>query len=333
MQTYPYLAMTTKRQSDEPSVVSPHGGRFLERRADEVPRRPRSALRFLFLLASCFVHLEPARAACVPPPAGLIGWWSGDGNAYDIQGVHNGVPVNGVSFVPGKVGRSFRFDGVEDHVDLGTWNPGPRWSLEAWVNPSATPTGRHTIVGGFGECLDWGLTLQDGKFALSIKPPGGCTQSLTNAVNAVPGTWYHLVGVCDGTNATLFINAEPKTSGSVETNYVGTSAGVRIGGEACCAGTNFPGLVDEVAIYDRALSAAEIAAQFAAGDAGRCKPEITAPVGYVQWAGNGHWYRAESAGPGGIDWTDAEARAEASGGYLAAINNEDENAFVYSLVR
>src|SRR5688572_11110605 len=54
--------------------------------------------------------------ACVPPPAGLINWWAGDGNANDIQGSSEGALVGGTTFAPGKVAQAFKFDGQDDQV-------------------------------------------------------------------------------------------------------------------------------------------------------------------------------------------------------------------------
>ena len=53
---------------------------------------------------------------CLPPPAGLVSWWSGDKTANDVQGTNNGILLNGASFRPGMVGPGFRFDGVDDYV-------------------------------------------------------------------------------------------------------------------------------------------------------------------------------------------------------------------------
>ena len=53
----------------------------------------------------------------------------------------------------------------------------------------------------------------------------------------------------------------------------------------------------------------------------------------VQWSGNGHWYEAVHV-PAGISWTDARAAAPSilPGGYLASINSEAENEFVFPLI-
>ena len=49
-------------------------------------------------------------------------------------------------------------------------------------------------------------------------------------------------------------------SGLVQVGYTGTAAGTRIGGESCCGGNGFPGLIRDVRVWDRARTPAEIAA-------------------------------------------------------------------------
>ena len=58
-------------------------------------------------------------AVCVTPPAGLVGWWSGDGNTTDSAGTNNatlqaGATVAGV----GEVGQSFSFNGTTAYVSI-----------------------------------------------------------------------------------------------------------------------------------------------------------------------------------------------------------------------
>lgn len=195
----------------------------------------------------------------LPQPHHLLSWFPGDGNTNDIVGNKQGSLRNGASYAPGLFGQAFRLDGADDFVDLGAWNLGPVWSIEAWVNASAVPTGRRTIAGAMFDCRDWGLVLQDRELGLAIRPPGACTQTILSGVSVTPNKWYHLVGTSDGITARIFVNGEMRRSAPVEANYLGTTQGVRIGGEVCCPGNNFPGLVDEVRFYNRALTPLEIA--------------------------------------------------------------------------
>lgn len=55
---------------------------------------------------------------CVPPPAGLVSWWPGDGNADDIVGTNHSTLAGGATFVPGIVGDAFSFP-PSGYVDIG----------------------------------------------------------------------------------------------------------------------------------------------------------------------------------------------------------------------
>jgi hypothetical protein len=147
------------------------------------------------------------------------------------------------------------FDG--DYVNLGAWGPTAKWAAQAWVMPASIPSGRRQIVGGANSCLDWGLVLQDGRFGINTRPPGGCGITYSGTAAAQPNTWYHLAAVCDGTNSFLYINGLLAATGPTDTNYLPYAGSARIGGNACC-GEYFPGLIQEVSVWNRALAAGEI---------------------------------------------------------------------------
>ena len=87
---------------------------------------------------------------------------------------------------------------------------------------------------------------------------------IDRAVSAIPsltaGAWAHIAMTYDGTRQRLYINGV-EVLNRAQTGSVAVSAGaLRIGGNASWAGEFFRGLIDEVRVYNRALSAAEIAA-------------------------------------------------------------------------
>ena len=215
---------------------------------------------------------------CLLRPPGLLAWWPGDGFALDLVGTNHGTLQNSASYGPGRVGQAFNLDGASAYVDLGAWAPGTQWTLMAWVAASALPSGRRNIVGGLDDCRDWSIAMQDGEFAVVIRPPGGCSQTIGSWVSAVSNTWYHVVGTCDGSLARIYVNGQLRASSPVDAGYVGAAWGTRIGGESCCAGGNFPGLVDEVASFNRALTSSEIASTYQGGSAGMCFTNDPAPV-------------------------------------------------------
>src|SRR3989304_5996219 len=89
---------------------------------EEGTARPRPRSRSVWgvvwlALAISFVWAHGAAGQvqqCVTPPSGMVSWWGGDGNAFDIIGANNGTLMNGATYAAGKVGQAFSFDGVND---------------------------------------------------------------------------------------------------------------------------------------------------------------------------------------------------------------------------
>ena len=185
-----------------------------------------------------------------------------DSTVLDLEIINNGPGDLYYQLMPGEspFGKSVSLDGINDYVNMGSLSPGNTWTLEAWVKPSSTPSGRKTIFGGYGSCNDWGITMVDGYFGVTINPPSACTQTILGGAAglAVVGEWTHVAATCDGANAYIYVNGILLNSGPVINNYIGYS-NVRLGGEACCSGNNFPGLVDEVRLWNYARTEAEIA--------------------------------------------------------------------------
>ncbi|MDX1952258.1 MAG: FG-GAP-like repeat-containing protein [Verrucomicrobiota bacterium] len=160
----------------------------------------------------------------------------------------------------GDPGPYLSFDGGNGYVDTGAWAPGKQWTVEAWVRPSAYPGGRRGIAGSFASCQDWGLALNSGRFAVSFRPLGGaCSETLTAPELPALDTWHHVAASSDGTNIWLYVNGELKATAAVAADFNPTAAGTRFGGEVCC-GNYFPGLLDNIRVWNKALSGADILA-------------------------------------------------------------------------
>jgi hypothetical protein len=84
------------------------------------------------------------------------------------------------------------------------------------------------------------------------------TQTIVSSTNLTAGVWYHVAGVVDGENRSLYINGQLDTSAgnpvAISTNIVAPIIIGRAGG----GGYYFPGIIDDVRIYDKPLSAGEI---------------------------------------------------------------------------
>ena len=88
----------------------------------------------------------------VPPPAGIVSWWAGDGNATDLVGSNAGTLNNGVTFHQGEVADGFNFNG-NDYVSAGTTGlPTGKndRTMEMWVKINAFPSAGETFFAGYG---------------------------------------------------------------------------------------------------------------------------------------------------------------------------------------
>ncbi|TAK36653.1 MAG: hypothetical protein EPO21_01945 [Chloroflexota bacterium] len=188
-------------------------------------------------------------------PIGLLDYWPADGDASDAVGSHPGTTQGGVSFVPGKAGQAFSFDGSSGYVDLGSWFNLQTFSFSMWIKPGASQItwadiidNNHTDYRSFvaqyqnsGSLFNWGAAGSGVNFTLT------------------PGVWQHLVLTRDSNNVNrVYLNGALVGTGAVGSpiNYDGTQflRLSRWGG----GGRYFNGQMDEVRVYDHALSSVEV---------------------------------------------------------------------------
>lgn len=224
----------------------------------------------------------PLPPTCVQPPSGMVSWWPGDGNATDIQGANNGTLQGGATFGVGEVQQAFSFPSAGSVNIPYSSVPTPAGiTVDAWVNPAS-------IVGG-ASIFNWrsvanntGVTLEqrftgDGEVLWNVFATGGTGQaSVVSGAALLPlNTWTHLAGTYDGTTATLYFNGVAVASGTTTSGPLTTiSADAMIGRNIVVSADAFNGLIDEVEVFNRALSAVEILAIVNAGPAGNCKRAV-----------------------------------------------------------
>jgi hypothetical protein len=259
----------------------------------------KNALGTSLLLALIPLTYTAAGWCCVPPPPGMVSWWPGDGNANDIKGTNNGTPQGGVTFPPGEVAEAFGLNGVNQFVEIAD-NPGSGLSgmgaitLDAWIllTDISTPhliVSKYNTAGGLPgtESYYFGVNPNGSsaeiEFVVYGTPSGNSltyTGGQTTNAQLTPNTWYHVAGTWDGTTTHIYVNGAdqpfaPITSGTVTNVRDTTGEPVRIGAVKSLTthgiGYFFAGLIDEVEIFNRALTPVEVAAIFAAGSAGKCK--------------------------------------------------------------
>lgn len=219
-------------------------------------------------------------------------WFAGDGDANDSKGINNGTLQNGTGFSVGKVGQGFTFDGADDQVtipDNANQNGGTNLTIEAWINPSSLPHGGTILqkrtsgnIGGY--VLEPTQTSGGGapnglQFVVMI---GGVYSTLNPANVLSPNVWQHVSATYDGAFMRIYVNSI-EVANKPQTGAIDNVAAPIVIGRNAANFTGFPGKIDEISVYNRALSAEEVASISNAGIAGKYKTQATVPSDIAAW--------------------------------------------------
>lgn len=211
------------------------------------------------------IYQKPMRGAQLnrthPLAKGLVGCWllneaTGE-TAFDLSGNgNNGTLENGVAWSGGVL----QFDGTDDCVDAGSGSSldiTDAITIEAWIYISSHKT-EHVVLSKNYNAYEFSIKNTD-----EIRLFLSSTQYvITTATNLAEKTWYNVVGTYDSTTgiAKIYVDGREQTatdsaSGGITSRpankvYIGSRAGSAI---------HFNGSIDSVRIYNRALSAEEVA--------------------------------------------------------------------------
>jgi hypothetical protein len=136
-------------------------------------------------------------------------------------------------------------------------------SLTGWFFQTAPQPANRIGLWGQNDAVEFGFI--DPNTIQFWTPNGGSVNATYN--QALNNTWVHVAGVANGTDIRIYINgALVATAGTTTTNYGSSADPFRIGGGGIfdTTGNFFTGRIDEVAVFGRALSAAEVQTQFLA---------------------------------------------------------------------
>lgn len=250
-------------------------------------------------------------AQCVAPPSGLVHWWPADDNTFDIIGGEHGTLQNGAGFGTGEVIRSFSLDGTNDFVlvpndPTAAFNFTGSFSIDAWIFLDAAPV---ACGGGFAPIVSkWNdiavnqrnyfLAIESGAVVSGCPAPfrgslrfdvsrdglflGGHSSIRLSDAPIPTGAWTHVAGVFDGTTHALDVyvngvlhNGPAAIDNSVSAPLVNNNP-VLIGAGDLGSDSRdfFDGRIDEVELFNKALSGSEVLALFNAGGSGKVAPVV-----------------------------------------------------------
>jgi concanavalin A-like lectin/glucanase superfamily protein/fibronectin type III domain protein len=160
----------------------------------------------------------------------------------------------------GRFGQALSFDGINDMVTVGPELHASRVTVEAWVYPTALSGWRSVVMKEAANGLVFGLYAHDNlphpAMTVGVK---GVDYSAGGTAALALNTWSHLAATYDGTTVRLYVNGVEAGTAAGAGALPASANPLRIGGNSVW-GEYFKGRIDEVRIYDRALSAAEITA-------------------------------------------------------------------------
>ena len=279
---------------------------------------------------------------CDPTPSGIVAWWAGEGNAYDQISGDNGTLNGAVSYIPGEVGQAFQFNASQAMVLLG--NPTNLWlqnfTIECWIKRSSSTISslNSSEADLFNAGLDgYGFGINgDGSMFLTQVGVGNVTLGLglTDTNN-----WHHVAVTKNGSTVVFYIDgvAYPAPGYNPTFQFNATFA---LGGRGDALINSFYGGIDEMSVYNRALSATEIQDIYIAGSGGKCftpvAPTITGqPTNSTVYVGQTAAFSVSASGtpPLSYQWAfDTTNIAGATNAILSLPDVQFTNAGNYAVI-
>ena len=202
-----------------------------------------------------------------PGKTNLVALYTLDGNANDSSGKGNNGTVNGSgNWVPGKINQALQFDGISTYVDCGSGaslNVTGGVTITAWIRMDFT-AGDRKIAGnqdGTTGGYKFGIyTSNKVEFEIRTSTNAGTlSRNATGGTALQQGVWYHVAGVySQGQYIRTYVYGNLDRE-MLTTAVLGASTGTfKIGREPFSANYYWSGPMDDVAVYNRALSPEEI---------------------------------------------------------------------------
>jgi subtilisin-like proprotein convertase family protein len=253
-------------------------------------------------ITSAVAVLTVTNPVAVPLPAGCVAWWRAENNFLDSVGTNHGTGLNGVTFASGEVGQGFNFDGNDGYVSVPSapelnFDANQDFTVAAWIHPNQFFNGYENALIGKVDIQHirngqsprgWYMWLAQNTRTLQmlINTNGnGSGYYVSGRQVIAAGGWTHVAITHSGTNLLFLVNGALDLATNMPTVSLANNDSLAIGtiydsfrSPPCDPGTGAKGWVDDVVIFNRALSSNEIAAIYAAGTAGMTLPAIAPAI-------------------------------------------------------
>ncbi len=237
-----------------------------------------------------------------PAASGPVSWWRGDSTALDSADGNHGILVSNAVYGAGRVGEAFVFDGFSDGVLIGN-APNLQlqdMSIECWVKRTSATT---LSFNGNNNATLFAIGTGGGGYGLYFRADGylafGKSQvnEVISAARVLDTNWHHVGMTKQGTTVVFYLDGVAYTAPVYNSGGYTFSAPGYIGAWRNPFGAvdnTFYGAIDEMKVYNRTLSPAEVKAEFDAA------PEFDVALDFSA-AGNpnGLWRYGYSTGLGG----------------------------------
>ncbi|MFY9824315.1 MAG: LamG domain-containing protein [Thermoanaerobaculia bacterium] len=257
------------------------------------------------------IRVMATKTACVQPPnTTMVAWYPFDETsgptALNYATANDGMWINGPTPVPGMVGNALHFDGVNDYVESpssivtnfgpagfpmtgsGGWSTSQGdFSIDTWVRiPSTATTGVMVIVdkrdGNPPAIKGYSLFVYNNQIGLQLADGVGTGFSnyfsAALAPNLYNGNWHHLTVTVKRTSSTgirFYHNGVPAGTASplARVGSLVNNSPLRIGTRTAASPLSgwYQGDLDELEIFNRVLTPAEVLGLYTAGPFGKCR--------------------------------------------------------------
>jgi hypothetical protein len=275
----------------------------------------------------------------VAVPTGIVSWWTANNTANDVYGLNNAT-LTGVTYVAGEVGQAFSFNGSTSRAEVADSSSlafTASFTIEGWIKVSALPSsGNHAEImfrGADGSTSPYFFSVEsDGDLSFAVMPAIDNGSNLQTPIST--GQWTHVAATLDDATGlmSLYVNGVLAAQTTTDVRPFATlpssgSPGIGIG-NANGTSTNDPfnGQIDELSVYNRALTSGEILGIYKAGSSGKVSSPIAVsnpsvvegPTGTTQSETFTITRTGSTTGSLTVNWTTADDTAKAGTDYVGA---------------